>query len=347
MDGESVDLKWFDISSWGVEGKGWEKEAHERLYDRLPVRAKGIVTESVWDLSHSPTGICVHFDSDSTRVHVRWTLESEQLGEPNFNVAGFSGVDLYADDNGSWRWAAAPAWNTINGKTPESCLIEGLPKAMRKYRLYLPHRNPVAKVEIGVEASASFAPVAPRKDKPLVYYGTSIVHGAYASRAGMGHPQILGRRLGLPLVNLGFSGNARMEEPFAKFIAEIDAAVFVIDALPNMDAALVKERAEAFIRAIRKARPATPIVLVEDHPLMVSWLKPEVMRSHKDKWRELSKVYRKLIKEGFSKLLYVKGAKLFGTDNEAAVDGLHPTDLGFMRMADILEKTMVKALSSK
>ncbi len=345
MDGDKVDLKWFDVASWGVEGKGWQDT--ERYYERLPGRAKGIVTESVWNLSHSATGLCAHFNSDSTRVHVRWTLESEQLGEPNFNVAGFSGVDLYADCDGAWRWASAPSWDSIKDKSPDACIVSGIPKQPRKFRLYLPLRNPLAKVEIGVEAGASFEPVAPRKDKPLVHYGTSIVHGAYASRAGMGHTQMLGRRLNLPTVNLGFSGNAKMEEPFAKLIAELDAAAFVIDALPNMDSGMVKERAYAFVKAICQAHPGTPVIMVEDPPHLHSWLKPEMMREHLAKWKEFSKVHRKLVKEGFKKLHYVKGAKLIGVDNEASVDGIHPGDVGYMRMTDILEKAISKALASK
>ena len=341
MDGENLKLKWFDISNWGIEGKGWNDT--EKYYDRLPARAKSLVPENVWNLSHSPIGFCSHFKTDSTRIHARWTLENDQLGEDNFNICGFSGVDLYALNGDTWRWASAPPHFTIKDKNPDCRIIEGLSKLERSYRLYLPLRNPVLKVEVGVEEDASFETVAPRRGGELVYYGTSIVHGAFAVRSGLGHPQILGRRLGLPLINLGFSGNARMEHDVAKLIAELDASVFVIDALPNMDEGQVRERAETFIRTICEAHPKTPVVLVEDHPNMISWLKPEEMERHRGKWRQFSKVYRKLLKAGFKNISYVKGAKLFGTDNEASMDGVHPNDVGYMRMADILEKAIRKA----
>ncbi len=341
----NIDLKWYDISEWGVEGKGWDDTNDP--YDRLPGRAKKFVTEDVWNHSHSSIGICSHFKTDSTAVYARWTLGSEQLGEDNFNVCGFSGVDLYAFDNSTdtWRWASAPPHFCIKDQNPSTVIIEDLPKEMRQYRLYLPLRNPALKVEIGIEAGATFQPVAPRTDKPLVYYGTSIAHGAFAARAGLGCPQVLGRRLDLPLINLGFSGSARMEPELGELIAELDAGIFVLDALPNMDEELVRTRAETFISTICKAHPETPVILVEDHPRMSSWLKPDFQQEHEEKWQAFKEVYQKLLDSGFKNLHYVKGDKLFGTDNEASMDGVHPSDLGYMRMADIMEEAMRKALA--
>ena len=97
-----------------------------------------------------------------------------------------------------------------------------------------------------------------------MFYGTSIMQGACASRTGMAQSSIIGRRINAPVINLGFSGNGKMEPEIARLLAELDPSVYVIDALPNMEAVLVKERAEAFVRTLREARPTTPIILVED-----------------------------------------------------------------------------------
>src|SRR5207248_2870477 len=75
---------------------------------------------------------------------------------------------------------------------------------------------------------------------------------------------ILGRRLNCPVINLGFSGNGRMDPEMASLLAELDAAVYILDCLPNLSAKEVAERTEPFVRILRKARPQTPIVLVED-----------------------------------------------------------------------------------
>jgi hypothetical protein len=98
----------------------------------------------------------------------------------------------------------------------------------------------------------------------LLFYGTSIVHGAAASRAGMCHPAILGRRLGLPVVNLGFGGQGQMDPEVAALLAELDPSVYVIDCLPNMNAGLVEARAAPLVHTLRAAHPHTPIILVED-----------------------------------------------------------------------------------
>jgi hypothetical protein len=55
-----------------------------------------------------------------------------------------------------------------------------------------------------------------------------------------------------------------MEAELARLMAEIDAAAYVIDCLPNMNGPLVAERTPPFVRALREARPDTPILLVED-----------------------------------------------------------------------------------
>src|SRR5256885_13140974 len=49
-----------------------------------------------------------------------------------------------------------------------------------------------------------------------VFYGTSITQGGCASRPGMVHTAILGRRFDVPVVNLGFSGNGTLDPPDRK-----------------------------------------------------------------------------------------------------------------------------------
>ena len=36
-------------------------------------------------------------------------------------------------------------------------------------------------------------------------------------------------------------------------------------------------------------------------------------------------------------LIYVFGEDLLGDDGEGTVDGVHPTDVGFLRMSDVLQ----------
>ena len=329
-------LHWADVKQWPIEGKGWADT--ERSFDRLPAKAKATVRGGVWGLSRHSAGMAVRFRTDATSLHARWELLSGGLAMNHMPATGVSGLDLYAqDDKGRWRWLAVG--RPVRQKN-QARLVSGLPKGMRSYLLYLPLYNGTNALELGVPAGATLEPLPPRATKPMVFYGTSIVHGGCASRPGMAHPAILGRRLDRAVINLGFSGSGTMDAPVAELIAELDASAYVIDCLPNMSAAQVAERTEPLVRIIRKARPTTPIVLVEDRTYQNAWLLPGPRRRNDTSRAALRKAYENLLKAKVEGLHYVKGEGLLGDDGEATVDSSHPTDLGFVRMADALEPVL-------
>jgi hypothetical protein len=215
--------------------------------------------------------------------------------------------------------------------------------------LYLPLYNGVESMEIGIERGRKLWPAAARPDaqaKPIVFYGTSITHGASASRPGMVHTAILGRRFDRPVVNLGFSGNGQMETEVAALLAEIDAAVYVIDCLPNIGAADVLARTRPCVEILRRAHPDTPIVLVEDRSYADSFLLRGKRERNLTSRAALRKVYDELKSTGDANLYYLEGERLLGDDNEGTVDSSHPTDLGFMRQADTFAEVLGPILGS-
>ena len=78
---------------------------------------------------------------------------------------------------------------------------------------------------------------------------------------------ILGRRLDKTIINLGFASNGRMEKEMGELLCELDPCVYAIDCLPNMQPEEVSERCEPLVNQLHKARPDTPILLVEDRSL--------------------------------------------------------------------------------
>jgi lysophospholipase L1-like esterase len=163
----------------------------------------------------------------------------------------------------------------------------------------------------------------------------------------MAYPSILGRKLDWPTLNFGFSGNGKSEPEIAALLAELDPAAYVYDSLPNLSAAEARERVEPFLRTLRRARPATPILLVENAVYADVQFNEPRRTLIAEKNRTLRAVYEKLRKEGDKRLFYVEARKLFGADGEATVDGTHPTDLGFLRMAEAIEPTLKKALKGR
>ena len=326
-------LAWHDVSAWPVEGRGWTDT--EAPFDRLPKRAKTIVRKAVWGLSRHSAGLCVRFEADATEIRARWTLRSRSLAMVHMPATGVSGLDLYARDGaGAWRWLAVgrPA-----GATTKAKLAGGLPAGKRAYTLYLPLYNGVSSLEIGLAPKSTVRPLPRRKTRPVVAYGTSILQGGCASRPGMVHTSILSRRLDREFINLGFSGSGTMDPEIAALMAELDAGAYVIDCLPNLTAAAVTQRTAPLVRTLRKARPKAPIVLVEDRTYASAWLLSGQRSRNATSRKALRKAYDALVADGVRGLHYVPGEKLLGADGEATVDSSHPTDLGFVRMADALE----------
>jgi len=156
----------------------------------------------------------------------------------------------------------------------------------------------------------------------------------------MPHPAILGRRLERPVINLGFSGNGKMEKEVGIYLCELDPSVYVIDCLPNMVGGEVAARAEPLVRQLRDARPETPILLVEDRTYANAGFVRGATQRHTDSRRALRAAYDRLVADGFKRLGYIEGETLLGNDREDTTDGSHPSDLGFYRHANAMESEL-------
>ena len=337
-----ADAAWHDVTKWGVEGRGWADQERKRWFDRLPAKADGKVTPAVWSLSRDSAGMMVRFTTDAQAIYTRYTLAKTNLAMPHMPATGVSGLDLYARDAaGKWKWVQVTRPNSAK---VETTLITDLAPGEREYAAYLPLYNGIESLAIGVPAGAKFAGLAPRAEPPIIFYGTSITHGACASRPGMVHTAILGRRFDRPVINLGFSGNGRMDAAVGELLTELEAAVYVIDCLPNMGPADVTAKCLPLVKQLRAARPNTPIVLVEDRRVTNDWITPGRKKFHDDNHAALQAAYEQLLKAGVTKLSYIGGDHLYGDDTEGATDASHASDLGFMRQADVFEPVLRAAL---
>ena len=334
--------QWYDIRLLGLEGQGWQET--KSPFDRLPAKAEGVVRGPVWDLSRNSAGISTRFATDARTIQARWTLISASLAMPHMPATGVSGLDLYVlAPNGTWRWVAN---GSPTGQASQAMLLSDMPDGRHEFCLYLPLYNGVSSVEIGIPTGAVLAslPRAEGTEKPIVFYGTSITQGGCASRPGMVHTSILGRRLHRPVINLGFSGNGTMDLEMAELLGELNAAVYVIDCLPNMAAAGVRQRVTPLVETIRSAQPEVPIVLAEDRTYSNSFFVPSRRNRNDESRVPLREAFQQLTKTGVKNLLYIDGESQLGDDGEATVDGSHPTDLGFVRMADAFEPVLRQAL---
>ncbi len=328
------------------EGKGWPEEATLRSHDRLPRHAEGRVPEPVWRLSRQSSSLYSRFRTDATEIRARWRLGEAELAKWHMSNLAVSGLDLYgADDAGGHRWVGSAGASGF--PESEDVLAAGLDPVERLYTVYFGLFNQLEAIEIGVPTGASFELVPPDPTPPVVYYGTSIVHGAAAARPGMSLPAQLGRRLNRPVIGLGFSGNGRMEVELAELVAEIDAALWIIDCLPNMTPEQVAERTEPFVRTLRQRRPTGPILLVEDRTMAGSWARSAQVALHRGRREAYRGAVRRLLDGGHQDLHQLAGDGLLGDDRDDTVDGSHPTDLGFTRMTDRLVAAAAPLLATR
>ncbi|MCX7000704.1 MAG: SGNH/GDSL hydrolase family protein [Candidatus Sumerlaeota bacterium] len=310
-------LLWYDAKYLLIEGKGWKGTEH--LFERLPVRARDKVTTAVWNLSKDTAGIAVRFVTDSKVIGAYW----DGGGAMNHMAAtGNSGLDLYVRRKDTWEFCGVGRPNIT---TTTATLVNNLPGKPAEYLLYLPLYNKVKDLKVGVTPVAFLAPAPerPAERRPLVFYGTSITQGGCASRAGMCHAAILGRWLDREVINLGFSGAGKMEPVIADLLCELSPSVYILECLPNMTTDMVKERVKPFVRTLRHAHPETPILLVEN--LLLRRDNPQNLA--------LKTAYKNLQKEGVKYLYYLPADNQLAGRENGTVDGVHPTDLGFFRMA--------------
>lgn len=337
-----------DDSIDAIAGKGWQEKG-VNLYRRLPAKAASMVREDVWGLSANTAGLQIHFTTDADEIIVKYKVSSG-IQFPHMPATGVSGVDMYVKTkNGKWLWAAGKySFNdtvTYKFTTTATAVKEG------EYILYLPLYNEVEWMTISVPEKSVFKPLPVSKKKPIVVYGTSIAQGGCASRPGLAWTALLQRNLGMPVYNLGFSGNGRLEKPVVELISEIDAAVYVIDCLPNMTATILTEaevnaRIKDAVSILQSKHPAIPILFCEHDGLTGGAVNPAEENRYTDVNKILNRTLDSLKAAGL-KNIYLLSKKEIGQNNETMVDGVHPNDLGMMLYANAYAKKIKAILQAK
>jgi hypothetical protein len=333
-DGMTV---WYDGQLLPVEGKAFGDT--ESFYDRLPARAKATVPEPVWNLSHNSAGLALRFVTDAGSFKIRWAVRGASLAMPHMPATGMSGVDVYRRTPEGWRFVKNGRPTSLTNEVTVSLAPDS------ECLVYLPLYNGTSLIEVGLPKGKTLStpPARPSgQTKPVVFYGTSITQGGCASRPGMAFTAVAGRLVDAPVVNLGFSGNGKMELALCALIAEIDASAYVLDCLWNMSDDLVKERAEPFIRKLREKRPGTPLLLAEDCNAFE--------QAPTSKSRILRGIYDKLKAEDaalWKNLHYLEAKEMLGHDGEGTVDGSHPNDLGMLRMGEVFGQALKRLLVSQ
>lgn len=304
-----------------------------------PAAAGRIPSEGVRHLVWNTTGATVRFRVPGGRFFVRMAL---RFGNDMSHMprSGMCGLDVYCGTGLRRRFCAAIRPEKTGPVTVSGVIA--LPDGEEEALLHLPLYDGVTQLELGFpEGVAPQKPAPYRIAEPVVFYGSSITHGGCASRPGNTYPAMISRMLDCPIYNLGFSGNAKGEPEMADYIAGMRMSAFVYDYDHNApDLAHLARTHRPFLQRILEAQPSLPVVLVSRPDFQNG--NPEENRSRRDL---IMQTYLRA-REAGCRVEFADGSALFSGPlaSDCTVDGCHPNDLGFFRMASGIAPLLARVM---
>lgn len=299
--------------------------ASEEKLVRLPKEVLERV-DRLTGLAHNTSGLRVRFYSDS--LNIRIVSDNNNISEyAHMPISAHSGYDIYI--NNTFKTNVRPSYG--KNSMDETIELQKIRK-MNLIDIYFPLYNNVESFSFELDEGAVIKK-AEKPLKPILFYGSSITQGGCASRPGNSYTNMLAIMLKRNIINLGFSGNARGDLPIAEYISSLDLAAFVYDYDHNApDTEFLKKTHEPFFKKLRSLKPDLPIIMMsrpgyEHHGETAVNNSAVVMTT-----------YLNALKSGDSKVSFIDGKTLFGTygRDRCTVDGTHPNDIGFERMAESL-----------
>lgn len=339
---EKADAKgvaWFDPRTPPFRLVGFPWIGEDKVYRRLPVKPQWPIRGAVDSLANSTAGGQIQFQSDSPKVLLRVKLR-QASGMYHMPATGQSGFDLYVGEAAKQRYLKTTSFDA-KATDYEVTLFNGS-KTKRHFTLNFPLYNGVESVELGVMAGATISPPLPyAHDGRIVVYGTSITQGGCAARPGMAYTNILSRRLNMEFVNLGFSGNGKGEPALAKLINQIDRKrLIVLDYEANAGES-IRKTLGPFVDILRSQDKDISILVISKIRYAGELFDPAQLEKAQARAQFQADFVKARQAGGDSNIHFLDGGSLLGEHaDECTVDGVHPTALGFMKMADGIESAI-------
>lgn len=334
------EIVWHSADELPLLGKAVDDACTSNRYQRIPDSLLTTVRGgALAGLGRNSAGMAIRFATNSPKIDAKWHSPFKVLMNHQ-TPTGTRGLDLYTLlPDGTWTFVNSGRPD-VNSHNSQANIIANMEPEMREYLLYLPLYDGIDSLYIGTTPDAIFT--QPKSDvlkagKPIVMYGTSLLQGGCANRPGMAHTNILERKLNQEVINLGFSGNGQLDLEIARVIAAVpDPGLIILDFVPNVNEEQIDTLMIPFFEIIRSAHPDVPFLFVEDPNFPILRFDKKLYKQVTTRNAMMKERYEKLAAK-YGNLHYLANDNLMGTDNEATVDGLHFTDLGFLRFADLME----------
>lgn len=330
------DLRLHDVRNEPFDIYGLYNPKNEPSFKRMPDEVAKATSESVAILAKNTAGGRVRFTTDSPYIAVKAVMPAITRF-PHMPLAGTSGFDLYIDKGGkgTYKGTFMPLYNMTDGY---ESIIDFPGRETRGVTIHFPLYSDVSALYIGLQDGAALGHGAQYSyNKPILYYGSSITQGGCASRPGNCYQNIISAKLNCDHINLGFSGSAKAEDAIVNYIASLDFNIFVCDYDHNAPTAehLAATHEKMFLK-IRQTHPNTPVIFMSkpdfDNNIEQSILRRDIIH----------KTFIDAKSRGDKNVYFIDGERLFMSGNRDActVDGTHPNDAGFVRMAEVVSHTI-------
>lgn len=280
-----------------------------------------------------PAGVRFEFVGQPRALEVDYKTETGDLG-----YRGEEAGTQFVIFRGNRRISAETA--VLGEGTVRLCLDANSnnPEHEQRATLYLPEGMRPTVLALRPEGGE----IRPAPSQPRwLCYGDSIVEGWRASEPAAAWPHVVGRTVGLDVVNLGYAGAARGELPSAQEIASLPADLISVAHGTNcwsrtpQSADLFGAGLDAFLDLVRAGHPKTPIVAISPILRLDAESTPNVLgMSLADLRVVFENVVERRRKRGDRQLHLVSGGGL--VPKEQLPDGIHPNDRGHQMMADAL-----------
>ena len=326
---DAPDCVFHDVREAPFELYGFYNPQNEPVFRRIPEPVAEQTNDGVRTLHIHTAGGRVRFSTDSEYIVIRAVVPTVTHFShmPPTGVAGF---DMYVSRDGRdvFQKTFVPPYDMTDGYTS---IYHFGSRKMREITINFPLYNPVDALYIGLSSDAALSGGRKYKyEKPVVYYGSSITQGGCASRPGNAYTALISQMTDCDHINLGFSGSAKGEDAMMEYIASLSMSAFVYDYDYNApDAEHLERTHERGFLKIREKQPELPVIFVTAP-------NGDINNTLRRKNRAIiMKTFVNAIERGDENVYFVDGASIFDGENpnSCTVDGCHPTDLGFSRMA--------------
>ncbi len=322
---------------------GYTLKSDSNPYARFNYTNYPVPNKNIEGMCRFSTGLYVMFSTDSRNITAKWAWAPRGMGN-NMTPILQRGLDLYIEKDGKWVFAGVGRPSGKYDKSESTFKIaKNMPEGTKKCMLYLPAWCEVTTLQIGIDDGTTIAGIDSPYTFKVLTHGSSVTHGASASRPGMTYTARMSRYTGFDFINFGFSGECKLQPEFAKIIANTEADAYLFDAFSNPSPKEIRERLEPFIQTITAAHPNKPFIFMQTH------MREDAMFN--ESWRKFNVERRETVRElmpqmekKYKNVHFIDAENITSSDNDGTIDGAHPTDLGFDNFINTYLPTIKKIL---